>query len=80
MTKANDEWIQAQIDGAQPVASHADELALINAILRRLDQRSGSYERGIALAAGFDLLVAAEYYALAESVGWLSCTDPTPFG
>lgn len=66
-----DQWVAQAIAAAQVFTSHPLEEALIELLILRAKQQPQ-----LALAAAYDLLVAAEYYAAVSEHGWLTCHQP----
>lgn len=60
----SDEWLLKTLTKAEPIQSSPREKRLISKLLDTIDNLGCSAgERQIALAAAFDLVVAAEYYS-----------------
>jgi hypothetical protein len=67
------------MEAAQPFQSHPAEQILIDSLLELLDAHHyAADDRRLALAAAFDLVVAADYYRSVGHIGWLYCSQPTP--
>lgn len=74
-----DTWLAQVLATAQPLQTSAHEQALINKFLDVIDKQGYSApDHYNALAAAFDLMVAAEYYGSVAHIGWLYCPLPEP--
>ena len=70
-------WLRQMILSANPLKSDRHENALIEVILDAVyGEKCDDSSRRLLLAAGFDLLVAAEYYRSVAHLGWLYCPVP----
>lgn len=75
----SDKWITQILAEASPLRENPSEDTLIEALIERVSVQNGfGGNRNIALAAAFDLLVAAEYYGAVDKKGWLYCTATRP--
>lgn len=70
-------WIAEALQNARPFDGTPDEDVLIAKLVQIADTYSGS-DRPPALAAAFDLLIAAQYYGAVAHMGWLYCALPEP--
>jgi hypothetical protein len=75
--KTSEIWIRGVLDSTLPLQATTEEDNLITKILASvLDNPIIPLEnRSISLAAGFDLLLAAQYYASIAHTGWHYCGD-----
>ncbi len=74
---SHDKWLEEMIEVASPLDVTLAEASLIKLLLDRIygehltEQTHREY-----LAAAFDLVVAAQYYAQVAHAGWSYCPDP----
>lgn len=81
-------WIQVQINNSLAATSKESklyinpiELELIDKVISKcyeLHSSNPTIPLGILLAAGFDLIISADYYSTVAHRGWFYCPDPTP--
>lgn len=69
-------WIRKVLDSTTHLSGNPEEINLITKILTAVFDKSPAEKRPIALAAGFDLLLAAQYYASVGHTGWHYCGEP----
>ncbi|MEI7556425.1 hypothetical protein [Candidatus Chlorohelix sp.] len=74
------DWVKNAIDKATQitVASHEEDLAKILIEKAFQTHKIVGIDFGIALAAAFDLFVAAEYYKSVTNTGWFYCPEGEP--
>lgn len=74
-----DTWVSQILAAAHPFQSSPIEQELISLLLKNVQDRNYSAnDRRKALAATFDLLVAAEYFRTIAHISWLYCPIDDP--
>ena len=72
-------WIDKIINRCSPIVSSSeDESRLIKILVAKCFQTELSNNLGDLFAAGFDLLVSAQYYSLISHSNWLYCPADSP--
>jgi hypothetical protein len=78
-SNTGDQWIARRLIETQVLSGKAHQIELIDKILNKISATpiiDTPEKRRIALAAGFDLLMSAEYYSSVGHTGWMYCPQP----